>query len=146
MSQIKCSAKQTPWSANRPRSHPLIRVALPDLRNAVSAWHEISLTTEVFLFFSLHLFLQKKICSLPSVPPADLSSRPHCPSSRRSSLPPPHATEASLPYFPSARQMTERTTANSLFSLAPLRLTHRRLISRTPGTASRFRTVASTVP
>ena len=42
--------------------------------------------------------------------------------------------------------MTERTTANSLFSLAPLRLTHRRLISRTPGTASRFRTVASTVP
>ncbi|XBH94325.1 hypothetical protein VPH35_085125 [Triticum aestivum] len=38
--------------------------------------------------------------------------------------------------------MAEMTTTNSLFSLAPLRLTHRRLISRTPGTAS----LASTVP
>ncbi|KAE8777352.1 ribonuclease Z, chloroplastic [Hordeum vulgare] len=34
-------------------------------------------------------------------------------------------------------------TTTSLFSLAPLRLTHRRLLSPTPGTASRFQTLAS---
>ncbi|KAF7066108.1 hypothetical protein CFC21_072147 [Triticum aestivum] len=34
-------------------------------------------------------------------------------------------------------------TTTSLFSLAPLRLTRRRLLSPTPGTASRFRTLAS---
>ncbi|KAF7073110.1 hypothetical protein CFC21_078153 [Triticum aestivum] len=34
-------------------------------------------------------------------------------------------------------------TTTSLFSVAPLRLTHRRLLSPTPGAASRFRTLAS---
>uniref|UniRef100_A0A453L2V2 Metallo-beta-lactamase domain-containing protein n=1 Tax=Aegilops tauschii subsp. strangulata TaxID=200361 RepID=A0A453L2V2_AEGTS len=56
----------------------------------------------------------------------------------------PKPPAPSPPFVPSQLQPdAEMATTTSLFSVAPLRLTHRRLLSPTPGAASRFRTLAS---